>query len=144
MSTIDMVLCLALAITMVIAGIFSVFACLDQDYGQAVYFLVSACGCGLLLWVFTAPKSDPCILAEQASDEVLKENMVVGEIKPVDWQLLESCLRGLWNPLNLERNMERINDIEYLEGYHDGQLNGYALAVQQIAKAFDIDLEENS
>ena len=100
------------------------------------------------LWVIAAPKSDPCIPAEQASDEPLKENMVVGEIKPADWQLLESCLRGLWNPLNLERNlernMERINDIEYLEGYHDGQLNGYALAVRQIAKAFNIDLEENS
>ena len=46
MSTLDKVLCCTLAITMVIAGIFTVFAGLDQNYGAVVYFLASACGCG--------------------------------------------------------------------------------------------------
>jgi len=49
----------------------------------------------------------------------------------------------MWNPANLNnRPVEQINNVDYLEGYHDGQLNGYALAVREIARAFGLELEE--
>jgi len=55
----------------------------------------------------------------------------------------ESALRQMWNPANLNnRPVEQINNVDYLEGYHDGQLNGYALAVREIARAFGLELEE--
>ena len=89
--------------------------------------------------------SDLHIPAEWASDEVLKENRVLCEIEPADWQIeeimairWESYLRGLWRQLKDEWGY----DPAAVASYDDGLVTGFAIAVRKIACKFDIDLEK--
>jgi len=140
-------LCLALIIMAVVCGLASVLACMNQDYYFAVYSLVSGILCGLCVVAHPKddPKSDPCIPAEWASDEILKENLVISEFHPADWQIeevmtirWESYLRGLWRQLKDEWDY----DPAAVASYDDGLVTGFAIAVQKIACKFDIDLEK--
>ena len=150
MSKIDKRLCYLLVILSPTCFFAAAGAAVDQNPGWALFYFGSGLFNCWWVWVGIRRKNDPCIPAEWASDEILNENVVVGDIRPAGWQMeevmkarLKACLKQMWNPLNLERKVERVNDVEYLEGYQDGQLNGYALAVRELARTFDIDLEKS-
>jgi hypothetical protein len=138
---------IVLICTTCLCGFASLFACLDGDSSFGVYFLVCAflSGFGLWLNVREDDPADPCIPAEYVSEGVLKENMVIGEIPPADWQLeevmtarLESCLRRLWRQLNDEWGY----DPAAVTSYDDGLVTGFAIATHRIARTFKIDLEK--
>jgi len=137
MKTFEIVLCGILASIIVLCSLMSLFALLEQNTDWALYFGGGA-GCGLLLWVLACPKDDPV-------DELLEENMVIGEVHPAAWQLeevmdirLEAYLNRMWKRLHKEWGF----DLAATASYDDGLRCGFAIATRQIASHFDIELEK--
>jgi hypothetical protein len=139
---------ITLICTTCLCGFASLFACLDGNSSFGVYFLVGVFLSGFGLWL-NVREDDPddlCIPAEYASEEVLKENMVICEIHPAEWQLeeimtarLESYLKRKWRRLNDEWGY----DPKAVASYDDGLVTGFAMAIRYTARHFKIDLEKS-
>ncbi len=148
MNKFEIAISMSLVVTMILGGILSLLACVHQDYGWALYFLGAGIGCGLLVWVFTCSKdepTDPCIPSKWAFDGVLKENVVIADITPADWQLeeimtirLEAYLKRTWRQLHDEWGY----DPAATASYDDGLRTGFAIATRQVACKFNIKLEK--